>query len=240
MATRKTVKKKGNIIQVDFTGVESGGGVVLPEGPIQLEVSDISQEVGQDSGAAYLAFEFTVSEGQYEGKKVWDNMSLSPKALWKLRGFLEAAEFEVEGGIQDIDLDELIGLNVTAEISHEMYQGKKKNRVTNYINSSAEAEAEEEVEEEAEEEEEKPAKRGRGRPAGSGKKKPKPAEEEEEAEVEEEGEDDEPAFKVKQKVKFKDGKTTITGVITELDGDNVTVKAGSDEYEMGVEDIEAA
>lgn len=252
MATKST-RRKGNVIQVDFTGVESGGGRILPEGPILLELQDISQEKGQDSGEPYLAFTFAVAEGKYEGAKVWDNFSLQNKALWKLRGFLEATRVEINGGLQDIDLDELIGTVVTAEIAHETYQGKKKNRVTGYVNDDADVnddtdeEEEEEAEEETpkkktvkkaaaeEEEEEEQKPRKRGRPVGSGKKK---VEEEEEPAAEEE--EDEPAFKVKQKVKFKDGKKTLFGTVTAIDGDTVTVKSGSDEYEMETDDLEAA
>ena len=132
---------KGNTVRVDFTGVEAGGGsVLLPEGPMLLEVSDISQEVGADSGQPYLAFEFEVVEGKYEGKKAWDNFSLQPQSLWKLRGFLEAAGQDTEDGVQDLDLDEIKGLIVTADIVHEDYKGKPKSKIAGYTPAEEEVE----------------------------------------------------------------------------------------------------
>jgi hypothetical protein len=127
------IKKGKKLVRVDFTGVEAGGGgKLLPEGPIQLEVEEVEQLEGEESKQPYLNFTFTVSEGEYEGTKAWDNMSLQSQALWKLRGFMEAAGLETEDGPMDIDPDELVGLNVMADIVHEEYKGKTKHRVAGY------------------------------------------------------------------------------------------------------------
>lgn len=208
MATRKGKK----LIKVDFTGVEAGqAGKLLPEGPTVFEVEDISQEVGEESEQPYLAVTLKVVEGEENaGTKAWDNFSLQPQALWKLRGFLDALGVETEDGPMDIDPDEILGLVVIGDVVHEEYRGKPKHRIAGY--SPAEEEAEPE-----------PKK-------GGAKKKVK---KEEEAE-------DEPDWKVKQKVTFKDGKKTLQGVISAIDGDTITVKVGKDEYEMTADDIEAA
>src|SRR3990167_9240963 len=192
-------KKRGNTVSVDFTGVEAGGGSVLfPEGPQLFEVDDVTEEEGADSGQPYLAFVLKATDGKYEGKKAYDNFSLQPQALWKLRGFMEAAGLEVEDGEMEIDIESFKGIVVMADVIHEDYKGKPKTRINGY---SA-------VEEED------------TTPAETTKKKilKKPAKEEETEE--------ESGFKVKSRVSFKDGKTKMEGVVTAIDGETYTVRVG--------------
>jgi hypothetical protein len=150
MATAKRVAGKKKGLSIDFTGVESGGGGrLLPEGEtFVFEVAEVEQKTSDNSGADYLSFTLKVAEGDYQGAKVWDNMSLQPQALWKLRGFLEAAGFVIDG-VVDLDLNELKGLQVSGTVVHEEYQGKKKNRIDAYLLAEdATAEATEEAAEE--------------------------------------------------------------------------------------------
>jgi len=133
-------KKRGNSVKVDFTGVEAGGGSVLfPEGPQLFEVDDVTEEEGADSGQPYLAFVLKATDGTHEGKKAYDNFSLQPQALWKLRGFMEAAGLEVEDGEMEIDIDSFKGIVVMADVIHEDYKGKPKTRINGY--SAAEDDA---------------------------------------------------------------------------------------------------
>ena len=204
-------KKGKRLIKVDFTGVSAeGGGRLLPEDVYSFEVMDITEEEGADSGQPYLQFEMQVVDGDFKGTKAWDNFSLQPQALWKLRGFLEAAGQETVEGPMSLDPDDMIGLIVTGEVFHEEYKGKTKHRIGSYIADSTAADPEPET-----------------KPASKLKKKAAPAE------------DDDPEFKVKQKVAFKDGKKRYEGLITGIDGDAITVKVGADEYEMGAGDLEA-
>lgn len=205
------------MIKVDFTGVSLEGGKLLPEGPIQLELDEIEEMEGEESGKPYLQFKWKVSDGgDDQGVVAYDNMSLQPQALWKLRGCLEAMGVATEEGTMDIDPEELIGLNVIGDIIHEPYKGKNKHRVNGYS----------QVEE------------GTTQPAPSASKavvKKRTA-----ASTESE-------WSVKQKVSFQDGKRTLSGVITELDGDKVTVRVSGEkkkddngDYEMEVGDLTAA
>lgn len=200
--------KKGNSVRVDFTGVQAGGGArILPEGPILLEVSGISQEEGQDSGQPYLAFEFDViEEGDYHGAKVWDNISLSPAALWKFRGFLDCLGVETEDSAMDVDLDNLLGMVVVGHIAHEEYKGKTKNRIVSYTPES-ESEAPPE------------------KPTAPSRKKPQAPTE------------DESQYKLGQKVSFKDGRKRITGKVIGIDGDTLTVDVNGEEYELESDEI---
>jgi hypothetical protein len=157
--------KKGNTVSVDMSDVESQGKVKA--GPNILTVDKV--EVKEGNEADYLSWQFSASTGG----KVWENTSLAPQALWKLRGLLEALGLEIPEGAFDLDLDEYIGLECGAEIEHEKYQGKTKGVIVD-LYPAEEVEGDEEDEEDEEEEEEKPAKKGKKgkkeKPAKKGKK----------------------------------------------------------------------
>lgn len=212
-------RKKGGVVSVDFTGVEAGGGGgrLLPEDTYQFELVEIEEEEGKDSGEPYLAAVFQVTEGDYEGTKAFDNFSLQPQALWKLRSFLESAGYATEDGPMDIPYEDMIGLVGTADIIHEDYKNKTKHRINSWL-----IEGEGSDKKSSKEKDDEPRGGVRKKTNGSGRH-------EEEAE-----------WHVKDEVTFKEGKKTLTGIITQLDGDDVTVKVGRDEYEMKTEDISAA
>jgi len=203
-----TRSKKGNTIRVDFTGVEAGGGGrLLPEGTYLFEIKEVEQDTGADSGQPYLKFTLKVAEGDYVGTQAWDNFSLQPQALWKLRGLMETLEMEVIDGEMDIDPKEFIGILVNADILHEEYNGKPKHRVNSYTPVGAESKAEVRTE---------------STPA---KKKPAPVESSD--------------WQKGQKVTFMDGKKKVAGKVISVDGKTVTVRAGTDEYEIDGGDLEA-
>jgi len=116
--------KKG--VKVDFSGVEAGGGS-LPDGNYIGEVKAVELKTGEDSGKQYLSWQWKV-----KGTTVYDNTSLQPQALWRLRGLLEAMGVEVEEGEMDLDFDDLVGHTCGLEVVNEEYQGKKKPRVTGF------------------------------------------------------------------------------------------------------------
>lgn len=205
------------VIKVDFTGVSTeGGGRLLPEDQYQLELMEIEEKEGQDSGQPFLEFTFeVVDEGEYKGTKAWDNLSLVPKALWKLRQFMEAGGHATEDGPMDIDPDVLVGTVVTADIIHEDYKGKTKHRVGGYVLDNTGGDT---------------ADNSEAKAAGA-KRKPAAA--------------DESSWKKGDKVTFKDGKKTIPGVVkAEKDGTvEVVVKGhGKDdgEYEVPADELTSA
>lgn len=139
-------------LTVDFTGVETGGGGrLLPEGEYQLTVKEVTDEVGESSGAPYLKWVFAVANGEYKGAKVYDNTSLQPQALWKVRGLLEAGGQTVNGKFTFEPLRRFIGMTLGATLEHEEYDGKKKAKVASYFSSTNRDKADEEDQETDEE-----------------------------------------------------------------------------------------
>ena len=225
-------KKKTNGIAVDFSDTETQA--TLPEGDYLLEVDEIEQKTSDNSGADYLSFTFVVAEGEYKGKKVWHNCSLQPQALFNLRGVLEALGYDVPQGVMELDPDDLIGEQCGASVVLETYEGKQKPRIAECFLASELGED--------------PPAKSTAKPAASSKKKAPPADEPDEPvkpaakkKAVKKVEPDPDEFEVGDKVSFTDDEgDTLTGKITEIEGDDATVKVGKDEWEIPLEDLTKA
>ena len=119
---------------VDLSGVETSRKTI-PEGTYTLVVDSATQKSSQ-GGNPMIAFEFSVAEGKYQGSKLYENCSLQPQALFKLKSVLVALGLEIPNKAFDLDLKDLIGLTCEAEVGHEVYEGKKKARILEYIDPS--------------------------------------------------------------------------------------------------------
>lgn len=217
LATRRSGgKKKG--ISVDFTDVESSGGHV-PEGDYLLEVAEVEEKEGASSKEPYLAFIFEISEGEFKGRKIYHNCSLQPQALFNLRNVLEALGNEVPKGVMDLDPEELVGQTCGASLITETYEGKKKSRVAEFFSAD-------ELESDAPATKKGASKKEEEEAPSSSKKKVAKKK---------------PTFSEGDKVKFTDddGEEQV-GKITAIDDDKATVKVGRDEWEIDLDELEAA
>jgi len=247
-------KKRKSGVSVDFTGVEADARSI-PDGTYKAAV--VSIEENESDNGPYLSWKWK-AEMKKGSATVFDNTSLQPQSLWRLRLLLEAIGEEIVDGVMDLDLDDYVGREAQIEITNEKYEGKDRARITGFISLENVEESDEEEDEEAEEEEEAPKK-------SSKKKAAKPADDEEEDEDEEEeeapkskkspakskkssakepdeeedeDEEEEEApkskskskLKVGSKVSFKDeaGKR-VKGVIVRLEDDVAAVEDSSDE-----------
>lgn len=121
-------------VNVDLSGVETSRKT-LPEGVYTLVVDSATQKSSQ-GGNPMIAFEFSVAEGKYQGSKLYENCSLQPQALFKLKSVLIALGLDIPNKAFDLDLKNLIGMTCEADVGHEVYEGKKKARILEYIDPS--------------------------------------------------------------------------------------------------------
>lgn len=264
------LKKKGSkrrTISVDMEGVESGGKIV-PDGNYPARLEEVKEGESKAENPM-LNMKWRITGGKAKGALVYDHCSLTPQALWKLKGLLECLEIEVPDGQLDLDLSELEGAECTIEVTNETFENKKRPKVTNYgtVGEEDAGEEEEEDEEEEEEEDEPVKKPKKAKKAAKEEEEEEDAEEEEEEEEEDAGEEEEddddgeeeeeeekpkkpagkkttgktPKFKKGQKVSFKDEKgKTIRGVVLEIDGETVKVEdKGGDEWEIDISELTA-
>lgn len=179
-------------VKLDMTGVESY--TRCPEGEWLAKLSSIEEGTVQGSGDDCLKARFEVIKGSAEGCAVFETFSLTEKALWKLKGFLEAIGMKANGKLS-LDLDKLEGKVCIIDVIHDEYNGQKRAKIASYLKPEDDEEDEEEDEDEEEEETpRKPAKKAPAKPA----KKSKPVEDDDDDEDEDDDEEEEEEPKPKK------------------------------------------
>ena len=108
------------VLNVDFTGVESGAGY-LPAGSYKARVKSI--EVKSGNKADYLNWCFVSIEPGSEGGVGYLMTSLVDDALWKLKGVLEALGAEIPQSKLKLDTDKFIGRVGTIHVVDDPYTG---------------------------------------------------------------------------------------------------------------------
>lgn len=187
MAKSKPKSKKGKKksgVTVDFEGVESGGRTIA-DGWATAKIVDAELTEAESSGNEMFKIEMDCRNGK-EKAKVWDNLVLTPSALWKLRSVLEAAGVEVPEGEMDISADDLLDLEFDVEITNEEYEGKDRPRATAYAplgTHTEESDDDEDEEEDEDDEDEAPPKK-------KGKKSKAKDDDDEEDDEDDDSEDD--------------------------------------------------
>lgn len=245
MAMKKR-KNKGNVISVDFTGVKSGGATI-PDGRYAAKITTVEQKEGKESGEPYIELTWEITSKKCNGREVkFDNYSLQPQALWRLKGMLEAMEVDVPDGEQDVDFDELISDETECII--EVTGQKSPDGDRTYARVTGHAPLADGGTVDDDEGEDGPKDRdtsGRKDRRGSGSKDedeedpPKRGGKKDEEEEEEEPPKSSKKIKKGAKVKFKDEKNKLTkGTIESIDGETATVVTDDDDtYEIDLEEL---
>lgn len=130
MATKSRKGRSSSSVNVDLSGVEASRKVI-PEGTYEVVVNEATQKDSRD-GNPMISFEFEVSEGTHKGAKLYENCSLQPQALFKLKSVLLALGMDIPNKAFDLNLKDLIGLTCEVEVGHEVYEGKKRARILQY------------------------------------------------------------------------------------------------------------
>lgn len=186
-------------VKVNMEGVESF--TRCPEGEWLAKLKKADMGEVQGSGDDCIKAQFEVIKGSAKGNTVFETFSLTEKALWKLKSFLDAAGMKSNGKLT-LDLDKMEGKVCIIDVIHDEYNGQKRAKISSYI-KPGEDEDDEDIDDEDEdidddeddeEEEEAPKKKGKKAasksvPAKKSKKRPEPEDEDED----EDEEEDEPA-----------------------------------------------
>ena len=175
-------------VNLDMSGVESY--TRCPEGEWLARLTKIEEGTVQGSCDDCLKARFEVIKGSAKGSTVFETFSLTEKALWKLKSFLNAIGMKANGKIS-LDLDKLEGKICMIDVIHDEYNGTKRAKISSYNPAEDEDDEDEDVEDDEEEEEDepprKPAKKAPAKPV----KKSKPVVEEDDDEDEDEDDEDE-------------------------------------------------
>lgn len=116
------------MVNLDFSSVPSREP--LEEGVYALQIAKC-EEATSSTGNPMLKVEYDVLE--VEGnRKLWDNIVLIDKCLWKAKEFCEAVGMDTSE-LCEFDPSELVGLTVNAKVIQEQYNGETVNRIKKLV-----------------------------------------------------------------------------------------------------------
>ncbi len=108
---------------------ESDGFAALPENIYPAVLKEVSVKEGPSG--EYWSWEFEVEGGEFDGRKLWVNTSLSEKADWKMKEVFDAFGYST-----DSDTDELIGLAVRLTVTQRVIdRGARKGQIGNNVDT---------------------------------------------------------------------------------------------------------
>ncbi len=122
----ETRKAKKSTVDLDFTDVEARS--THPEGEYAATVESVEMKTSEKSDSEYLNWKFKTKKGS-----VFYVTSLQTQSLWNLRNLLEALGVDVPNGPMELDLDEMVDMELKIVVSHELYEGKNRARVTDLM-----------------------------------------------------------------------------------------------------------
>lgn len=90
------------------------------------------KESQRENGGRYINWELEINEpnSEFDGEKVWTITSLKSSALWKLKQFLEACNFEWDP--EGFHTEDVHGSELEIQIENEEYEGQTRNRVESF------------------------------------------------------------------------------------------------------------
>lgn len=112
------------MLNLDFSSVPSREP--LDEGVYSLTIAK-AEETTSSTGNPMLKIEYDVN-GVEGNRKLWDNYVLIDKCMWKLKELFDALGVDT-AEIVTMDVDELVGMQVNAKVTQELYNGDVVNRI---------------------------------------------------------------------------------------------------------------
>jgi hypothetical protein len=115
---------------VKYTPNTPGEGSALPDGEYPFEVTDAEEKQSASSGNDMIELILRVNNSA----TVYDYLTATDGSVWKLDNFRASIGEEVKPGVPiDIDPDAWIGKKGVCILYTDTYQGKKKNKVADYV-----------------------------------------------------------------------------------------------------------
>lgn len=118
---------------------EAGAGYEpIPAGRYNARITDGEvKEAGPNAknpGAEYIHFEFTLTDGEYEGRKVWTNAMLTGKGTFRINEILKCTDIDLSNP-EDVDFDiedDIIGTEcrIRVKVKPETDEYDASNEVT--------------------------------------------------------------------------------------------------------------
>lgn len=129
----------------DFDGVkeQTEEFVLVAEGEYRAVITKVDT-VKTGSGYPMAKTVFKIVEGEYEGKTLYDNIVFCEKMKGRNKHFLRLINQPHEGQFK-VNTDDWMGQEVKVKVRHETYQGRKRAKISFYLDVVSEAEKNNEV-----------------------------------------------------------------------------------------------
>jgi hypothetical protein len=115
---------------MQYTPTTPGEGSAVPDGEYQFEVTDAKEKVSNTSGNDMIELTLKIKDGP----TVFDYLVAVEDSFWKITNFQASIGDNVKPGVPvDLDPDKLIGRRGTCLLYVDTWQGKKKNKVADYV-----------------------------------------------------------------------------------------------------------
>ncbi len=131
---------------------EQGDFETLPEDKYPCYVYEVQGQMSSNDNPM-LSITLKVAKGEYKNRQIWDNVTLIPKAWWKVEEFFEAVGYDVDNlpaeaeSPQEIATairEDVVGSKIMANIEHRKYQGSTQESVESVEEPEEDFEVEEE------------------------------------------------------------------------------------------------
>lgn len=133
--TDDTFEGGNGSVAVDLSGVEEATFEALPVGEYDGVIAAAEYKLSQSSGAPMWSLQIQVIGGDYDNRRVFDNIAFSEKALPFTKKTLSVIAPELISGPFDPEeaVTELQGKEVRFKTKLETYQGEKQTRIKQYL-----------------------------------------------------------------------------------------------------------
>ena len=123
-----------SMLNLDFSNVASREP--LEPGFYHCRISAVEEKETQSTGNPMLVITYEVI-GDEQGnvvegsRKLWDNLVLTDKALWKVKAVFTALGIPTDEVVK-LDTSELIGMELGVKVVQEMHNGENRNYTKGY------------------------------------------------------------------------------------------------------------
>lgn len=128
-------------LTMDLSNVEEATFEAVPRGKYPCVIETCEFKHSQNSGAPMWALTLAITEGEYEGRKLFSFLSFSEKAMPYTKRTLKAIAPEFLSGPFDMadGASDMEGKNVVANVTIEKYEGEARSRVKDLLAPSGAA-----------------------------------------------------------------------------------------------------
>ncbi len=122
-------------VMVDLSGVEAATFETVPRGTYDAVIEECTFEHSQNSGQAMWAMRHSIVDGEFEGRKLFDNVSFSPKAMPFTKKTLAIIAPELLSGPfnPEDEAPKQEGKRVKIRTTIKKYEGRDQTRIVEYL-----------------------------------------------------------------------------------------------------------